>query len=354
MPLTLDEKFGDDLLMRSAAWLTSIESRATFAIERESDRKDDIRRFASAMLEHCGKIDDPLSDNSLIAMQKDVLGHRALRTGIRESPVFVGSAAHHSATVVQYVAASPQQVPGLMAGLRAFDERTKGSSTLARAGVLAFGFVYIHPLADGNGRLHRLLVNDTLQREGMVPSGIILPISSTIVKSSINRGRYMSVLNRISDPLMRRYSTSYRFGNNDRVCPDGVVTDFEFDAYEDAAHLWRYPDLSEHCHFVADMVRVTIVENMTQEAGFLSRHDEARARLKLVYEMPDRDADTIVRSLRENAGRVTSKLLKAYESVFEDPAIAGDVIEGVMSALEGREAVPLPGDDQPQRSAGQP
>lgn len=35
-----------------------------------------------------------------------------------------------------------------------------------RSAVAAFGFVYIHPLADGNGRVHRFLVNDILRRDG--------------------------------------------------------------------------------------------------------------------------------------------------------------------------------------------
>lgn len=31
--------------------------------------------------------------------------------------------------------------------------------------VASFGFVYIHPLADGNGRVHRFLINDVLRRD---------------------------------------------------------------------------------------------------------------------------------------------------------------------------------------------
>ena len=36
-----------------------------------------------------------------------------------------------------------------------FFKGTKGQSSLMRSAVIAFGFVYIHPLADGNGRIHR-------------------------------------------------------------------------------------------------------------------------------------------------------------------------------------------------------
>lgn len=337
----LDRKFGADLLMRSAAWLTFNESRATFTIEHESDRADDIQRFASAMALHCGRIETPLSDQSLAVLQTEVLGSRALRTGLRKSPVFVGSAAHHDATVVRYIAPNHESVASLLEGLRAFDERTRPHTpatmlSIIRAGALAFGFVYLHPLSDGNGRVHRLLVNDTLIRDGLVPPGVILPISSTIIRSSTNRGDYERTLDLISSRQIRKYATHYRFGQ-ERVCDDGVVTDFEFDAYGDAAHLWRYLDLTAHCAYMGRIIRATVVDNMTDEATFLARHDEARRRLKRTFEMPDRDADAIIRSLRQNNGAVSHKLSITYQQIFSVPDIAAEVLEAVASGLEGRE-----------------
>jgi Fic family protein len=37
-----------------------------------------------------------------------------------------------------------------------------------RSAIAAFGLVFIHPLADGNGRVHRFLINDILRRDGVV------------------------------------------------------------------------------------------------------------------------------------------------------------------------------------------
>ena len=41
---------------------------------------------------------------------------------------------------------------------------------MARAGIISFGFVYIHPMVDGNGRISRFLINDVLRRDGAVPT----------------------------------------------------------------------------------------------------------------------------------------------------------------------------------------
>jgi hypothetical protein len=209
-------------------------------------------------------------------------------------------------------------------------------TSILRAGALAFGFVYIHPLADGNGSVHRLLVNDILIRDGLVPAGVILPISSTIIRSSTNRGDYDRTLDQISSRQIRKYATRYRFGR-ERVCEDGVVTDFEFDAYDAAAHLWRYLDLTAHCAYMGRIIRATVVDNMTEEASFLAHHDEAKKRLKRVSEMPDRDADAIIRSLRQNNGTVSHKLAQTYDSIFSVPEITAEVLEAVASGLEGRE-----------------
>src|SRR3546814_19182506 len=63
-------------------------------------------------------------------------------------------------------------------------------SPVMRSAVAAFGFVYIHPLADGNGRVHRFLVNAILRRDGAVPEPVILPVSAVIIDASGERRHY--------------------------------------------------------------------------------------------------------------------------------------------------------------------
>ncbi|MCP6324382.1 Fic family protein, partial [Klebsiella pneumoniae] len=70
--------------------------------------------------------------------------------------------------IVHYIAPPFEQVVNMLAGLQSFFDVTQGQPSIMRAAVLSFAFVYIHPLADGNGRVHRFLVNDLLYRDGIL------------------------------------------------------------------------------------------------------------------------------------------------------------------------------------------
>ncbi|RYF54686.1 MAG: cell filamentation protein Fic, partial [Comamonadaceae bacterium] len=67
---SLDDRYGPELLLRSAAWLTFKESRASFAIEREADEQDRVRRFAAAISVYSGKVEDPMSPEQLLTLQQ--------------------------------------------------------------------------------------------------------------------------------------------------------------------------------------------------------------------------------------------------------------------------------------------
>jgi len=335
----LEAEFGADILQRSAVWLTIKESRASFAIEREEQHVDRVRRFAAVMERWCGRHEDPLSEASLGELQAEILGPRATRYGVRRSPVFVGEVdGFHE--VVHYIAPHWDDAPQLLSGLRDCAERTTGSSALVRAAVLSFGFVYIHPMSDGNGRISRFLVNDVLRRDGAVPEPFILPVSATITSSVIKRRGYDQVLELFSLPLMRRYTDAWRFGP-EQLAEDGVRYNLQFDGYADALHAWRYPDLTDHVEYIADIVRVTIEQEMRKEAGYLRSLRLARERVKQVIEGPDTDIDRIIRSVRDNGGKVSNKLAKEFPALADD-ATAAELVSALQSVFQGAPAEGTP------------
>ncbi len=163
--------------MRAAAWMTLRESKASFAIEGEAESASRVQRFADAMAQRIGYGELPLTNDVLAELQRDILGESVALThfGIRQSPVFVGQIMRFQ-EIVHYVAPASLDVPMMLEGLSTFLERTQGQSPVMRSAVAAFGFVYIHPLADGNGRVHRFLINDLLRRDGVLNRSFFLSL----------------------------------------------------------------------------------------------------------------------------------------------------------------------------------
>ncbi len=319
----LEVEFGADILMRSAVWLTVKESRASFAIEHEEKNVDRVKRFAAVMERRCGQYESPLRDEALAELQKEILGDRATRYGLRKSPVFVGEVSSWT-PIVHYIAPNWQDVSSMLSGLRNFESRTQGKSSLLRAAIISFGFVYIHPMSDGNGRISRFLVNDVLRRDRVVPAPFILPISATIANTPIKRRGYDQVLELLSRPLMHRYQADFRFGS-EQVAEDGVPYNLMFDAYDDANLTWRYLDLTDHVEYLANIIDLTIEQEMRQEASYLRGLRQVREQVKELLDGPDADIDRIIRSVRDNNGQVSNKLRGEFP-LLNDEKLAGNIV----------------------------
>ncbi|WP_231697554.1 Fic family protein [Ottowia caeni] len=274
-----------------------------------------------------------MSDASLQVLQVGILAEAALSRGLRRSPVFVGQFSLQG-DIVHYIAPHFDDVAGMRNGLIEFERATRGQEALARAAAIAFGFVYVHPMSDGNGRIHRFLINDTLQRDGAVPEGIILPVSAGITNTREFGHGYDRKLEVFSRPFMRRYADARRFGPLVTYA-DGIKSNLVFDDYGDAHFAWRYPDLTEQAVYTARLVAHTIRNEMAEEARVLLKFQLAQRRIKDVMEMTDPDDARIIRSIKDNSWQVSGKLAREYPQL-EDRLLALRMVEAVQSAFEPR------------------
>lgn len=335
----LTAEFGEALLLRAAAWMTLRESKASFAIEGEADRSTRIQRFADVLARRTGQGEPPLTDAALAEMQGEILGAvtTLTRLGIRQSPVFVGETVRYQ-EIVHYVAPPESDLERMLEGIRVFLSRTRGQSPVMRSAVAAFAFVYIHPLADGNGRVHRFLINDILRRDGAIPDPVILPISAVITDDSAERRLYDSVLDQVSKPLMQGIRDQVAFANTRTQYPDGVVSNIQFTGQDLARPVWRYPNLGPHVVFMSNVIRRTITEQMREESRYLRSHIKARQAIKEVVEMPDQQADRLLRSIEQNEGKLSNVLAKEMP-VLARPDIWAAIIEAVAQSVRGEEPV---------------
>ncbi len=326
----LRDEFGEELLMRAATWMTLRESKASFLIEGEADQSTRIQRFADVMARRTGLGEQPFDDAAMAELQREILGDLTTitRLGVRQSPVFVGETVRFQEKL-HYVAPPVEDLQSMLDGLKVFLDRTQGQSAVMRCSVAAFAFVYIHPMADGNGRVHRFLINDILRRDGVVPDPIILPISAVITADPGERRAYDQVLDSVSKPLMSEVVDLVRFSGGHTLYPDGVTSNFEFGGDAVARPMWRYPNMSPHVLYLSKVIHRTIHEQMREEAKYLRGHHRARLAVKEVVEMPDHQVDRLLRSIEQNKGVLSNVLAR------EMPVLAKDgVWQLILEAVE--------------------
>ncbi|OYT88670.1 MAG: cell filamentation protein Fic [Burkholderiales bacterium PBB3] len=328
------DQFGLETIERAVNWLTLKESKASFAIESEGKEEDRIRRLARAMSTHCGRIESALTEEGMLEIQRAIMGEKMVgaKLGMRRSPVFVGHTNSTYVPVIDYLAPHHDMVAEMMEGLRIFEQRTRGQSPLLRAAALSFGFVYIHPLGDGNGRLSRFLINDILRRDGFLPAPVILPVSAVISENAMRRAAYDAALERLSRPLMARMNSVCRFGVTVQH-EDGVESNLHVSDWGRGMSTWRYADLTLQSVYLMDVIRHSILHGLKDEAIYLLRYDTARESLKDIIEGRDEDYAAIIRSLVTNM-KVSGKLRKTYPGVFNDDALVKRIERAVFKAFE--------------------
>src|SRR3546814_12359244 len=74
--------------------------------------------------------------------------------------------------------------------------------------------------------------------------------------------------------------------------------------------VWRYLDLGPHVVYLSKIVKRTLTEQMREQSRYLRNHGRARLALKEVVEMPDQQADRVLRSIEQNNGELSNALAK--------------------------------------------
>ena len=303
---------GAHLVARAASFLLLADSRASFEIDGERPPRGRLERWGRAVLQ-AGK--HSLSIEEIIRLQRVLLEDtRFTRVGLRPDGVFLGERDHNGDPLPEFIGARAKDLKDLMAGLLEANDRMRQDEVdpVLKAAATAFGFVYIHPFQDGNGRMHRCLIHHVLAERKFTPPGMVFPVSSVMLDRIDD---YRKTLQGHSAPLMPFIEW--------RPTPERNV-----EVTNDTADLYRYYDCTEEAEFLYSCVRHTIDKDLPREIEYLRRHDEAIRRIADVVEMPDRLAENLVMYIRENQGKLSAKRRRGEFKKLRDDEVAR--IEGIV------------------------
>lgn len=286
-----------DLLSRAAAFLLLKDSKASYDIEGESPPQNRIARWG-AIIGHAG--DRPLNFDELQNLQSIVIvDHRFTMPGYRTEGGFVGI--HDRVTgipVPDHISARPEDLYELLSGLFETYEMLKEAryNPVLMAAVLAFGFVFIHPFDDGNGRIHRYLFHHILAEMSFVPTGLVFPISAVILERI---KEYKEVLEAFSKPRLEFIEWTPTSDNNVQITNETI-------------DMYRYFDATKQAEFLFACVEETVNETLPNEVKYLEKHDRLTNFIKNYIDISDRLLDQLIRFLKQGNG-VLSKRARGNE-----------------------------------------
>ena len=294
-----------ELLKRALGYLYTKETKSSFEIEHISTNATRTDRFI-ALLELAEK-EDFCNKARLIDLQNRIVDPRFADTDYRTSQNYVGETVAWQSERIHYACPRPSDLDSLMAGLIATHDRmgTGGVHPVLHASAVAYGFVFMHPFEDGNGRIHRFLIHNILARFGFTPKGLMFPVSAAMLKDP---GEYDASLEAFSKPLMSL--VEYELNE------DGRMT-----VLNDTAIWYRFIDMTPQAEALFGFIEKTIDTELVQELNFLVNYDRTKVAIQEIVDMPDRKIDLFIRVCLQNHGQLSARKRQSHFSALTEDEI---------------------------------
>ncbi len=295
--------YSPELLKRALGYLYTKETKSSFEIEQIKPTSTRTGRFV-ALLQLAEK-EDFCGKRQLIEVQNRIVDPRFRDSDYRQSQNYVGETVAWQREKIHFACPKPEDLADLMEGLTAAHKRmgAGGVSAVIHAAAIAYGFVFLHPFEDGNGRIHRFLIHNILTRGGFTPEGIMFPISASMLK---NPGDYDSSLEEFSRQLMPLVEYS--------IDEEGSMT-----VHNDTAIWYRYMDMTPQAEALFHFIDQTIVTELASELAFMANYDKTKKAIQEIVDMPDRKIDLFIRFCLQNNGRLSvQKRASHFDSLSDE------------------------------------
>lgn len=294
-------RYPEELLARVLRYLYVKETKSSFEIERLTPDSRRSARFVE-LLRRAGE-GDCFSEAALVRLQRSIVDERYAAERYRSIQNYIGQSLGPSREVIHFVPPRPDDLRRLMEGWEAASHRMLEGRMhpVVTAAAVGFGFVFLHPFDDGNGRIHRFLLQHVLAAMGFTPAGMLFPLSATILRNL-----------RAYDETLERYAR--------RVLPLLSYTldrDGAMRVTNDSAFLYRFPDLTSQAEALFAFIRETVQRDLPAELEYLATFDNARSQLRRVVDMPERRMDLFLRLCLQGKGRLSLKKRTMFAEITD-------------------------------------
>jgi Fic family protein len=295
-----------ELLRRALGYLYNKETKSSFEIEHIKPTASRTEKFIASL--ELAKKEDFCEKERLIALQNRIVDPRFKDSDYRISQNYIGQTVVGRKELIHFICPKPDNLSNLMSGLIESHGRMKKGkvSPVIHAAAIAWGFVFLHPFEDGNGRIHRFLIHNILSLQKTVPRGLMFPISAVMLK---NPADYDASLEAFSRPLLQLIE--YRLDEMGRMTVEN-----------DTAIWYRYMDMTAQAEALYEFATKTIEEELVEELSFLASYDNAKKTIQGIIDMPDRLIDLFIHLCLQNNGRLSAGKRSAHFAFLTDKELA--------------------------------
>ena len=284
------------------------ETRSSYKIENESSKGDSAKRFAKLTKEAGTR--PFFAKNELIELQNAIIGKDSKTTpdDYRDHQVYISVKTPITEDGMKLIPPKPVDVPELMEGMYSCFKRLMDSDVhpVVAAAVIAYGFVYIHPFPDGNGRISRFLIHDVLARKEFTPEGLCVEVS-TIMDAQPEK--YQESLNYFSQPLLGL--TEWSLDSEGHMTATNVMADY-----------FRYIDFTNIAEGLFAFINETLDTKFIQNLNNLKGFERARRSIRDVVDGLGNREDLLVKLLYEHDWRLSAKKRKKFFPELTDSDVA--------------------------------
>jgi len=283
--------YSPELLHRALNYLYNKETKSSFALEHIRPNTSRAEKFITSLA--LAEKEDFCEKQRMIGLQNRIVDARFKDSDYRLSQNYIGQSVAYQREIIHFICPKPDDLPGLMEGLINSHKRMKAGnvSPVIHAAAIAYGFVFLHPFEDGNGRIHRFLIHNILSLRGMVPSGLMFPISAVMLKNSMDYDASLEVFSR---PMLQL--VDYRLDTMGKMTVEN-----------DTASLYRFMDMTPQAEALYQFVKMTIEEELVQELSFLANYDSTKKAIQDIIDMPDRLIDLFIQLCLHNNGSLSGR-----------------------------------------------
>lgn len=276
--------YPNEILKRALSYLYKKETKSSFQIENINPDSSRAERFIGLL--ELAENQDFCDKNLLIELQNRTVEKRFANQDYRTDQNYVGQTVSYQDHIIHYISPSPEHLPELMEGLLHSHQIMKNADipAIVHAAAVAYGFVFFHPFDDGNGRIHRFLIHNILAVQGVVPKGLMFPVSAVMLK---NRDMYDTSLEAYSKNLIKLI--------NYTLDDMGKLT-----VHNDVSCWYRYIDMTCQAESLYDFINITVETELAQELEFIVSYDKIKKSIQNLVDMPDRLIDLFIRLCLQN------------------------------------------------------